>query len=506
VNAAGRKVAVVGAGLGGLSAAIRLARAGWEVDVFDQRSGPGGKAFSTRLGLYRFDTGPSLFTMPEVFRQLFEEAGERMEDWLALRALPVICRYWFARGVGAGREQRGGTVLNAYNDIERLAAEIARKTGDLEQDVLSYFRYAGSIYEHAAHLFLWKSLHQVSSYLTHESLRSLLHFAKIDPLRSMHQANSAFFRDPRTVQLFDRYATYNGSSPFQVPATLNIIPYVEYAMGGYAVEGGIYAVPVALEALARRLGVRFHYATRVQAIETEGRRVVGVRAASGRHPARVVVSNADVPETYRLLGAPEAPGARRYARLEPSSSGLVFYWGVRGDWPELTVNNIFFSGDYQREFSDIFESRTCPMEPTVYVNITSKVTPQDAPAGGENWFVLVNAPCHNGQDWAEETRRTRAAVLRRLEEALGRRVEDAIVEEEVLDPPRIAEQTGSRAGSLYGISSNRRSAAFLRHPNRSRRFAGLYLCGGSAHPGGGMPMVLLSGKIVSDLVRKYEEH
>jgi phytoene desaturase len=511
----GHAVAVVGAGIGGLSAAIRLAYAGWEVDVFDRRPGPGGKAFTTSLGDFRFDTGPSLFTMPPVFRQLFEEVGERMEDWLDLIPLPVICRYHFpggepkTRGLPGGPPGRtghpGATVLDAHADIHRFAAEIEEKTTDTAEAVLQYFEYTKRIYEHAAHLFLWKSLHQIDSYLTRDSLNSVIHFGSIDPLRSMHAANSSFFRDPRTIQLFDRYATYNGSSPFRVPATLNIIPYVEYGMGGYAVTGGIYAVPTALERLARRLGVRMHYSTAVEAIETQQRRIVGIRTKGGPHRCDVVVSNADIPQTYRLLGEPDAPPARRYARLEPSSSGLVFYWGVRGNWPELTVNNIFFSRDYKREFADIFERRTCPQEPTVYVNITSKVTPGDAPGNGENWFVLVNAPWENGQDWEEQSRRTRVAVLHRLEEALGKSIDSAIVEEDVLTPPQIEEQTGSRAGSLYGISSNTPMAAFLRHPNRSRRFPGLYLCGGSAHPGGGLPMVLLSGKIASDLVRKYEE-
>jgi phytoene dehydrogenase-like protein len=221
--------------------------------------------------------------------------------------------------------------------------------------------------------------------------------------------------------------------------------------------------------------------------------------------ADVVVTNADVASTYTdLLGDPDAPYAKRYRRLEPSSSALVFYWGIRGAFPELGVNNIFFSKDYPAEFNCIFKELRCPDDPTVYVNITSKTTPGDAPPGCENWFVLVNAPRNEGQDWAGEVQRMRKRVLEILEGRLGRRVGDLVEAEDVMTPQDIEEKTGSRKGSLYGISSNSKLSAFLRHPNRSRRYPGLYFCGGSAHPGGGMPLALLSGSIAAGLVKRYQ--
>jgi len=197
--------------------------------------------------------------------------------------------------------------------------------------------------------------------------------------------------------------------------------------------------------------------------------------------------------------------ARRYERLEPSTSGLVFLWGVRSAFPELAVSNVFFSGDYHAEFQDIFRRRRCPTDPTVFVNITSKISPGDAPPGRENWFVLVNAPADEGQDWSGEISRVRAAVLRRLRSALGRDVEALIETEAVRTPQDIERDTSSTRGSLYGISSNSRASAFLRHPNRHPRIGGLYFCGGSAHPGGGMPLVTLSGMIASDLLLRYEK-
>jgi phytoene desaturase len=307
------------------------------------------------------------------------------------------------------------------------------------------------------------------------------------------------------VQLFDRYATYNGSSPYKVPATLNIIPYVEYGLGGFAVTGGIYAIPAALGRLAGQLGVRMFLETRVERVLHRNGRVKGIRVGGEDMDYPIVVSNADVLRTYEdLLVDPEARLARRYGALEPSSSGLVFFWGMDGKNPELGVNNIFFSGDYPREFRELFVEQVCPVEPTVYVNITSKVTPGDAPEGGENWFVLINAPCDVGQDWPQEVAASRERILDRVRQGLGRSIAREIVSEEVMNPRDIQNNTGSRMGSLYGISSNTSMAAFLRHPNRSRRYRGLYFCGGSVHPGGGMPLAVLSGKIAADLIRRHE--
>jgi phytoene desaturase len=499
------RAAVVGAGLGGLSAAIRLARRGWQVDVFEQREGPGGKASSRTLDGFRFDTGPSVLTMTQVLDQLLDEAGATVEERPRPVRLETVCRYAYP----------DGTVIRAWGEPARLADEIAGATRDRAVSVEAYLAHCRRIYERAAFLFLWKSLHEPASYVDRRALATLLHPGSLDALRTVHAANASFFRDPRTIQLFDRYATYNGSDPFRAPATLNIIPWVEHGLGAYTVQGGIASLPRALEALACRLGVAFHYGARVEAILTGGGRVRGLswveagRASRGALPhgrldAPVVVSNADVLATYDLLDDRDAPAARRYRRLEPSTSALVFLWGMRRTFPDLGVNNIFFAEDYRSEFADLFERAICPRAPTVYVNITSKVTPGDAPPGCENWFVLVNAPAIGGQEWDREVELTRRSVLRRLGQAIGREIERDIACESVLTPPDIERLTGSRRGSLYGIASNSRTAAFVRHANRSRRHRGLYFCGGSAHPGGGMPLALLSGKIASDLVTRYQ--
>lgn len=509
LNGGRPQVLIVGAGLGGLAAAIRLAVAGYPVTVFEKQPGPGGKAFTEQIGAYRFDTGPSLFTLRSVFAELFTAAGRSIEEYLRLEPLEEICHYFWPDGARA----------RSFADGEAMGREFTRVFGEDPEHLERFLAYSRRIHEITAHLFLEKSLHEWSTYGSAGFWRSLPRLLRIDPLRTMYAAVASFFDDPRLRQFFCRYATYNGSDPYRTPATLNIIPHVEYGLGAWSVGGGIYAIPRALERLAREVGVVFRYGVRVERVLTEGTpgvvgrlglargraRVTGLLVEGEAVPGEVVISNADVTPTYRDLLADEgAPRYRRYRTLEPSSSGVVFYWGIRRSFPELGLHNIFFSSDYRREFRAIFDEKRLPEDPTIYVNITSKSGGEtDAPPGGENWFVLVNAPHDIGQNWAEEVAVLRGIVLDRLSRELGTDLAALIEVESHMTPPEIEAKTDSFGGSLYGIASNSRLAAFLRHPNRSRRYRGLYFVGGSAHPGGGMPLVLLGGRIVADLVERH---
>jgi phytoene desaturase len=488
------RVGVVGAGLGGMSAAALLAKAGHHVDVYDRLPHPGGKAGSRTLGAYRFDTGPSLFTMPWVFEDFFASLGERMEDSLHPVPLEPICSYFY----------RDGTRLSSYTDIERFGREIERSTASTKDELRDYLERCSRIWDIAGDLFLKHSLHEVSTYLSRDGIKSILGLPGIDPFRTLHDANAGAFRDPLIAQLFDRYATYNGSDPYKTPATMRIVPHVEHRWGGWAVEGGIVSVPRAIEAAAIRAGARFHPDTEVERIIVKDGKTTGLRIAGENVPYDLIVSNADVLSTWRrLLDQPGSPEAARYERLEPSSSGLVFLWGIRKSFPDLVSNNIFFSADYRREFAGIFGGESMHDDPTIYINITSKTVHSDAPPGSENWFVLVNTPRNAGQDWEAIAKRTRKAVLARLSAELGTDIGSLIEEEAVITPADIERDTGSTYGSLYGIASNDRLSAFMRHPNRSRRIRGLYFTGGSVHPGGGMPLAVLSGTIAASLAAKY---
>ncbi|MCA8832962.1 1-hydroxycarotenoid 3,4-desaturase CrtD [Hymenobacter pini] len=485
-------VAIIGAGIAGIATAVRLATQGHRVTVFEAQESFGGKMHQLELpGGYRFDGGPSLFTLPHLVDELFQLAGRNPQDYFRYQRLDPITQYFFA----------DGTRLTAWADEERFAREVEEKLQVSAAEVLRFLRRSGRVYEATAGTFLQKSLHKASTYLSPEVLKALAALPQLGLTSTMHQHHAQAFKDPRLVQLFDRFATYNGSDPYQAPATLSLIPHLEHGLGAYYPEAGIYAIAQSLVRLAEELGVQFRYQEPVLEILTADRRVTGVRTAQDVYDFSLVVSNMDVVPTYRRL-LPTQPAPERTLSQPRSSSALIFYWGIARRFLELGVHNIFFSQNYKREFEAIFQEKTIADDPTVYVNITSGHTPTDAPPGHENWFVMVNVPHHQGQDWPALVERTRAAVLSRVSQALGTDVGSLIRAEHVWDPPGIETRTSSFGGALYGSSSNNPLAAFLRHPNFSGQLEGLYFCGGSVHPGGGIPLCLLSAQIVSDLIKQ----
>lgn len=487
--------AIIGSGLGGLAAAAGIAHQGIRVDIFEQNKTIGGKSQSLNVDGFRFDTGPSILTMPFVLESLFDDLEVDPVSLPVIKPLRILCKYFYP----------DGTIINAYGNTEAFAEEIENKARDTGADLMSYLKYCEGIYDFSADIFLFNSFHEYATLRRYGTPYMLFHLMRIDPFRSVHRANRSFFKDPRLIQLFDRYATYNGSDPYQAPATLNIIPHVENTLGGFLVQGGIHQIPRALTRLCRDKGVSIHTGTEVQSIVMENKRVKGIEINDSPHPYDMVVSNADVHYTYKhLIRDRQSRWAKRYARLEPSASAVVFYWGVQGRFDDLEIHNILFSEDYRKEFKTIFSDRRCPEDPTVYIYISAKYHSSDAPEGCENWFVLVNAPYNSGQEWEEEINQCREAVFRKVETILGVDLRSRLLCEKVLHPLRIENDTSSRKGSIYGISSNSRVAAFMRQRNRSTYYKGLYFCGGSAHPGGGIPLVLLSGKITADLIRRHE--
>jgi phytoene desaturase len=477
---------VIGAGLGGLSSAIVLASKGFQVTLLEKNAVAGGKMSEVQLGAYRFDTGPSLLTMKFVIEELFNLAGKPIKEYLNIQPIDPICRYFYP----------DGTILNAWKDIPAFIQDLPPNLAHEARAVEDFFKYAQKIYELTSDLFLFDEILKLRHLLNSKAWKTLLNLGAIDPFRTVHQANTSFFQSPHLQNLFDRYATYNGSDPFQAPATLNIIPHVEYALGAWYVEGGMYRLAQALTRLASELGVKTLYECDVKAIQHDGKQVKGVSLASGETiPAPVVVSNADVVYTHsKLLNNLKNKG-NYWEQKEPSCSGLVFLWAVDKSHPQLSHHNILFPENYKQEFTDIFANRTPPSDPAVYISITAKSNPDHAPEGGENWFVLVNMPWlkdheHNSP---EEIATIRTAILSRIQKAGLGDVRPHIREEQVLSPTWLRDRTNTNKGSIYGLSSNNRNAAFMRQTNKSSLLRGLYFAGGSAHPGGGIPLVILSG-------------
>jgi phytoene desaturase len=491
-----KKAIVVGAGIAGMAASIRLAVQGYEVDLFEKNDYPGGKLSQFSIDGYLFDAGPSLFTQPDNLKALFDLAGEPMEDYFQYQSMPISFKYFY----------EDGTIVNAYTDNGKLAAEMEEKLGESPSKVLDYLNDSKHLYEHIASIFLNHSLHKKATLFQSKVFKAIKTLKWKYLFRSMHQVNGGYFSNPKTVQLFNRYATYNGSNPYKAPGMLSLIPHLELNEGTFYPKGGMISITNALYQLALKKGVRFHFNAPVQRIIQQDRLVRGVVVEGQNIFANLVVSNMDVFFTYqKLLG--DARMANKVLKQERSSSALIFYWGIKSEFPQLELHNIFFSTDYAAEFKAIFQTGSMHTDPTVYVNITSKCEPGlQAPNGKENWFVMVNCPANKGQDWKALQQKARAAVIAKLNRILGVDLESLIEVEEVLDPVLIESKTASYMGSLYGTSSNSKMAAFLRHPNFSKALKGLYFVGGSVHPGGGIPLCLKSAQIMGSMVEKDVKH
>ena len=489
-----KRVAVIGGGLGALSGAIRLAQLGFSVQLFEKNPKIGGKVNEVILRNYRFDTGASLLTMPFVIDELFDFAGFKRSDYLDFVLIEPICRYFFP----------DGSMMDTSADKAEMETAIAQLSPNDVKAYQRFLKYAERIHDLTAEIFLCTPIHEFRKLIRSRYLRTLFRLHQIDPFRTVHQSVSRFFSDPRLVQLFDRYATYNGSDPFQAPATLNIIPYVEYGLGGYYIRGGIYRLVDALEMVARERGVQIRTSANVERICQVGNRVNGVQVNGERINADYVLCGIDAVVAYHTLIDGHQHRRKKLKRLEPSLSGMVFLWGIRGKHPMLAHHNIIFSSDYKTEFRQIFKHQQVPDEPTIYIAITSKTDAAHAPADGENWFVLLNMPyLAPGQMWEQEKTRMQGVVLNRLKQ-LGFDIADQIEVEQIYTPEDFAERYASNRGSIYGVSSNSKTTAFKRLPNRSRNPKGLYFAGGSVHPGGGIPLVMLSGKMAATLIA--EDH
>ncbi len=485
------KAIVIGTGVGGLAIAIRLALKGYQVEVFEKNSYPGGKLSAFEKDGFRFDAGPSLFTQPQNIEELFSLAGEPIENYFSYQQVPIANKYFY----------ENGKQVKAYTDAEDFAREMKLQLNEDPQVVLKYLQQSKKLYENIGILFLEHSLHRAKTWF-HGRVFKALSSVKLSYLfQSLHQYNSSKFSSPEAVQLFNRFATYNGSSPYKTPAMLSLIPHLEQNEGTFYPIGGMISITNALYQLALKKGVKFHFDSPVKRIVHDNGNVSGVEVNEQVYSAKIIVSNADVYFTYKnLLANPLM--AKKVLKQERSSSAVIFYWGIKKKFPQLELHNIFFSKEYKNEFEYIFKEGKLSSDPTVYINITSKMQANQSPEGKENWFVMVNAPANKGQNWEELKKVLRENILLKLSRMLGEDIGAQIETEHTLDPILIEQQTASYMGSLYGTSSNSKFAAFLRHANFTSSIKGLYFCGGSVHPGGGIPLCLKSAKIVSDLIVK----
>ncbi|MCW3071007.1 MAG: phytoene desaturase [Bacteroidetes bacterium] len=481
---------IIGSGVSGLAAAIRMRNKGYRVTVFEANSFAGGKLSSESNKGYRFDMGPSVFTMPAYVDELFVLSGKDPRDHFNYVKLDPVYRYFFG----------DGTMLDAWHGKARFAREMAKILDEQESTILKYLDNTEYVYNLTADVFLHNSLHKFRNFFRKPVLKGLLNFPKIGAFETMNEANEKAFSDKKMVQIFNRYSTYNGSSPYLAPATLNVIPHLEIMEGAYYPEGGMVAITEALVKLAKETGVEFKFSSAVREIVIENKKIKGLRTDAGVEHFDVVISNMDVYNSYLKL-MPDVKKPEKTLKQDKSSSAVIFYWGIKKEFKELGLHNILFSENYFEEFDTIFSKRSIYHDPTIYINITSKHTPADAPPGAENWFTMINVPNNSGQDWDALVAEARVNMIKKINRILKTDIEKYIECEMTLDPRLVESRTSSAFGAIYGNASNNKFAAFLRHANFSKEIEGLYFCGGSVHPGPSIPLCLLSAKITVGLVK-----
>ncbi|WP_145414170.1 NAD(P)/FAD-dependent oxidoreductase [Paenibacillus xylanexedens] len=481
-------VIIIGAGFGGLSCAIRLATAGLRVTILERQAHVGGKLQQIQQDGYHFDRGPSTITMPDAFRSVFDQAGVAMENYVQLYELEPRTRNVFA----------DGTVVDLSRNRGWMKEQIAAYS---PEDALRYDAFmdeSAALYAEANRHFLGKLLLNPSDKYNLQMLRSLL---RVRPTVRLDKLLRRYFSHPHTLAMFGRYATYVGSSPYLSPSIFAMMGHVEAEVGIYGVKGGTYQLIEGMTRLAQEKGVQILTGVEVHQIVVRHGKVIGVDTDRGFMEAEQIVANGDVLSVNRLLLAPEHRkrlSDARIAKYEPSISGFVTLAGVRRQYDQLLHHTVFFPEQYKPEFDDIFRDRRMPSDPTIYICYSGYSEAGMAPEGASNLFILVNAPyLSQAWNWEEQKYRYGELVLEQLEaRGIG-----GLKESEVLicyTPQDIERETLAHQGSIYGISSNSVKQTFMRPGNQSKDVHGLWYVGGTTHPGGGTPIVTLSGQLVGE--------
>lgn len=483
-----RRVVIVGGGIGGLVCAARLAKRGYRVALFEQNAAVGGKMSRQQFDDCSFDVGPSLITMPFVLDEFFRELGTSTHNELDLRPIDPACHYRWSNG----------TQLDLPFDHTAIPDAIATISPRDKDAVAKYINEARFVYEATKDVFIFSPFAGMTEFFKPKNARLLTALPRLRFTRTMHDVHTSMFRDPHVVQLFDRFATYNGSSPYKAPATLMVIPWVEFGLGAWYPIGGIYSIAEAIARVASSVGVEIHTSTRVERIRLDQRNtVVGVELADGSFvDADHVVSNVDVHITRTKLLGEHLPPTN-----DLSCSGFVMLCSVAKGANGLAHHNVLFSDDYHREFDDIFRRKELPGEPTIYISRSSHTDPSQAPPDRENWFILVNAPAVQGTMQADVAQAYADVILERLRRF---NLAPEVRELRIRTSSDMATEWSSERGALYGASSNSMFSAFLRPKQRSSKHRNLWYVGGSAHPGGGVPLVTISGTIAADLITQQD--
>lgn len=484
---------VIGAGIGGIAAAGRLARNGLDVTVLEKQDQPGGRCGQIVRQGHRFDTGPTLFLMPEVFAETYAALGERMEDHLDLRRIDPTYTVRFSDGLS----------LQLTADLLKMQPQLDAVEKNAFDGFLRYMAEGNRHYHASLEKFVGRNFTNLFEYFSPANLPLLF---QLKALTTHYKNIGSYFNDPRLKAAFTFQNMYLGLSPYDAPATYSLLQYTELAGGVWYPMGGMYRVIETLTAIAENLGARFLYHSPAKRLIVEGERVSGVELEDGRVlTADVFVGNADLPYVYRDL-LPDAGEAKKLEKLKYTCSAIMFYWGVDKVYPEIGPHNVFLSGDYKQSFDSIFDELTLPAEPSFYVHAPTRIDSTAAPAGKDSLYVLVpvgHLDEAGGQDWQALVDRARNTVFARLAAQLNvTDLRERITFETVYTPLDWQAQYNLAKGSAFGLSHNFLQVGYLRPQNRHARYKNLYFAGASTHPGTGLPIVLLSARLTTERILK----
>ncbi|MHA7962605.1 phytoene desaturase family protein [Paenibacillus sp. CAU 1782] len=491
-----KKAIVIGAGLGGLAAAIKLAHAGCKVTVLEQQATVGGKLQRLQRDGYLFDRGPSTITMRHIFDSLFRSVGRSLEDYVTLYRLDSGSRNLFC----------DGSIVDAYSDPKAMEDQLAVFSPRDAANYRSFMEESASLYRLAEEQFLNNLLIGWSDKLRPGLVKG---FLKARPFTSLNGLLRRYFSHPHTLAMFGRYATYVGSDPAKAPAIFGMLAHVELELGVYAAKGGNYKIAEAFGKLAKELGAEIRLSERVHSIAVKGGKVTGVCTSNGDYDADLVVAGGDVLSIHQeLLAAANRPSMSdaRIEGYEPSLSGFAMMAGVRRTFSGLRHHTVFYPPLYGDEFADIFGRLTAPSDPAIYICHSGYSEPGMAPPGSSNLFILANAPYLSERwNWEERGEEYASFLLSKLEERGLGGLTASTEFAETYSPRDLQAGTSAYRGAIYGISSNTPRQTFNRPSNRGDA-EGLWFVGGTTHPGGGTPMVTLSGMLVADRILKSGNH
>lgn len=490
-------IGVIGGGLGGLAAACVLAARGHRVILWEKNDWLGGKAAVFEERGFRFDMGPTILTVPRVLDRIFAEAGQDARKAMDLRRLDPQWRCFFD----------DGSVLDLKENVPEMQGTLAAYAPGTEAGYADFIRMSAKLHEVSEKFFFWRSVEGITDTM---DLKKNMDIETLRDVMSLRMGTTVAGQirkrvsDPRVAQMLDHFVQYVGSSPYGSPAVLCGIAHMQTNDGVWYPIGGTRAVPVALETLARSLGVEIHTGVLANRVVTEGGAVSGVELPDGSvTPVRAVVSNMDAVRTMKELvgGEPERSFSKRWKR-EPACSGVVLYLGLDRAYEHLAHHDFVFSRDPEEEFNAIYGKGEPAPDPTCYIAAPARTEPGVAPPGGEALYVLVHTPyLRPHHDWSKMLPEYRRVILEKLKRTAGMKdIEERIVVERHLTPQDIHDRYRVLNGAIYGLASHGRMLGAFKPGNRSKDLAGLYLAGGAAHPGPGMPMVLMSGWIAGDTV------